>query len=132
MRLGQRSTRIRSGAGCQLKQVLLRPLAGWLTAAALIAPAFAQRAAPITVGPERIVCNASFCEMGSGARPQERVRVIVSNLPANEIKRLRNCTGVSAPCIVTVGGTEQGDRLKVMASSIHWQEPEGQQSVGRD
>ncbi|MGD0104802.1 MAG: hypothetical protein ABSC06_12275 [Rhodopila sp.] len=81
-----------------------------------------QRAAPAMVGPDRIVCNASFCEMGSGARPKERVRVIVSNLPQDEIRRLRKCTGVAPPCIVTVKGTEQGDPMKIMASTIDWQD----------
>jgi hypothetical protein len=84
--------------------------------------AAAQRAAPATVGPGRIVCNASFCEMGSGARPRERVRVIVSNLPKEEIQRLRKCTGVSTPCIVTIAGVEQGDQMKILASNIHWQD----------
>ena len=82
----------------------------------------AERAAPATVGPGRIVCNASFCEMGSGARPKERIRVIVSNLPWDEIRRLRKCTGVAKPCIVTIDGTHQGDLMKVLASAIHWQE----------
>ena len=44
--------------------------------------------------------------MGSGARPKERVRVIVSDLPREEIYRLRKCTGVAKPCIVTVEGVE--------------------------
>lgn len=87
------------------------------------ATADAQRAAHATVGPGRIICNASFCEMGSGARPRERFRVIVSNLPQEEIRRLRKCTGVAKPCIVTVDGTEQGDPMKVMASDIHWPDP---------
>jgi hypothetical protein len=91
-------------------------------AAACIATAEAQRAAPATAGPGRIVCNASFCEMGSGARPKERVRIIVSNLPPDEIRRLRKCTGIARPCIVTVGGTELGDQMKIMASQIQWQE----------
>jgi len=93
-----------------------------VAALALTAPAVAQRAAPSAVGPERIVCNASFCEMGSSARPKQRVRVIVSNLPPAEIYRLRKCTGVAAPCIVTVEGTEQGDSMKIMANKIEWQE----------
>jgi hypothetical protein len=82
----------------------------------------AQTAAPATVGPGRIFCNAAFCEMGSGARPKERFRVIVSNLPAEEIRRLRKCTGVAKPCIVTIEGTEQGDQMKILASTIRWQE----------
>lgn len=92
------------------------------TAVAWMAPADAQRAAPETVGPGRIFCTAAFCEMGSGARPKERVRVIVSNLPQDEIRRLRKCTGVAKPCIVTIDGTQQGDAMKVLATSIHWQE----------
>jgi hypothetical protein len=87
-----------------------------------VVTAQAQRAAPATVGPARIICNASFCEMGSGARPQERVRVVVSNLPSDEIHRLRKCTGVAKPCIVTIQGTQQGDAMKIMASSIQWQD----------
>jgi hypothetical protein len=121
MRLGKRSTRIRAGIGCQL----ISPRGALHAAVAIIAltaTARAQRAAPSAVGPERIVCNAEFCEMGSSARPKQRVRVIVSNLPADEIHRLKKCTGVAAPCIVTVEGTEQGDRMKIMASKIEWQE----------
>jgi hypothetical protein len=79
-------------------------------------------AATTTVGPARIVCNATFCEMGSGARPKERVRVIVSNLAQEEIHRLRKCTGVAKPCIVTIEGTQLGGPMRIMASSIRWQE----------
>jgi hypothetical protein len=121
VRLGQRSTRIRTGGRVQL----IRLAAGLLpvcVALALMAPADAQRAAPATAGPGRIICNAAFCEMGSGARPKERVRIIVSNLAPGEIRRLRKCTGVAKPCIVTIDGTEQGDPMKIMASDIHWQE----------
>jgi hypothetical protein len=75
-----------------------------------------------TVGPGRIFCNASFCEMGSGARPKERVRVIVSNLSHDEIRRLRKCTGVAKPCIVTIEGTEQGGPMRIMADAIEWQD----------
>jgi hypothetical protein len=91
-------------------------------AVAWVGSADAQRAAPETVGPGRIFCTAAFCEMGSGARAKERVRVIVSNLPQSEIHRLRKCTGVAKPCIVTIDGTQQGDPMKVLATSIHWQE----------
>jgi hypothetical protein len=87
-----------------------------------VPPANAERAAPASVGPGRIVCNASFCELGSGAHPKERYRVIVSNLPPDEIRRLRKCTGIAEPCIVSVDGTEQGDQMKIMASAIHWQD----------
>ncbi|WP_428531364.1 hypothetical protein [Rhodopila sp.] len=94
---------------------------------ALPAIAQGQRAAdPVTVGPGRIVCNAAFCEMGSSARPKQRVRVIVSNLPFDEIHRLRKCTGVAKPCIVTIQGTQQGDALKLMATGISWQNDQGQ------
>jgi hypothetical protein len=95
----------------------------------LVAPARANiktaditTAESATVGPARIICNAAFCEMGSGARPKERVRVIVSNLPQEEIHRLRKCTGVAKPCIVTIEGTQQGGPMRVMARSIRWQE----------
>jgi hypothetical protein len=121
VRLGQRSTRIRPGGGIQL----IRPVVGLLVAGcaalAVAVPANAQRAAPATAGPGRIVCNAAFCEMGSGARPKERVRIIVSNLSRDEIRRLRKCTGVAKPCIVTIEGTQQGDAMKIMASNIQWQ-----------
>jgi hypothetical protein len=104
---------------------LIRLAAGLLSGCAVLAfvtTADAQRAAPATAGPGRIVCNAAFCEMGSGARPKERVRIIVSNLPPDQIHRLRKCTGVAKPCIVTIDWTEQGDPMKIMASDIHWQE----------
>jgi hypothetical protein len=84
-------------------------------------PASAQRAAPTFAGPDRIICNAAFCELGSGAHPKERIRVIVSNLPQDEIRRLRKCTGVAKPCIVTIEGTLEGDQKQVMASAIQWQ-----------
>lgn len=127
MRLGKRSTRIRAGGGRQLIPPAVGTLlAGFAVAvyagAVLVPDAQAQRAAPATVGPGRIVCNASFCEMGSSARPNERIRVIVSNLPQDEIHRLRKCTGVAKPCIVKVEGLEQGDNMKVLASAIQWQE----------
>jgi hypothetical protein len=128
VRLGKRSTWLRAGVGRELiRQRAVQQAAGAVLAAgfamaALVAPAAAQRAAPATVGPGRIVCNASFCEMGSGARPKERVRVIVSNLPQEEVRRLRKCTGVAKPCIVTIAGTEQGDQMKILANTIQWQE----------
>jgi len=74
------------------------------------------------VGPGRIVCTATFCEMGSSARPKERVRVIVSDLPQEEIHRLRKCTGVAKPCVVTIEGTEQGSPMKIIANRIQWQD----------
>ena len=127
MRLGERSTRIRTGGGVQLIRSATRPLLAGCAALAIAAlapatPANAQEAAPTSAGPDRIVCNAAFCEMGSGAHPRERIRVIVSNLPQDEIRRLRKCTGVTKPCIVTIEGTLQGDKNQVMASSIHWRD----------
>jgi hypothetical protein len=113
VRLGKRSTRIRTGDGRQL----IRFTIGLAVAVAASAQAHAT-----TVGPGRIVCNASFCELGSGARPKERVRVIVSDLPFDEIRRLRKCTGVAKPCIVTIDGAEQGGPMRIMAESIHWQD----------
>jgi hypothetical protein len=83
--------------------------------------AHAQDDALTSAGPDRIICNAAFCEMGSGAHPRERIRVIVSNLPQDQIRRLRKCTGVAKPCIVTIEGTLQGDQKQVMATSIQWQ-----------
>ena len=115
MRLGERSTRIWSGGRIKLIRHLIPPL---FALCALTGVADAQA----TVGPGRIVCNASFCELGSGARPKERVRVIVSNLPRDEIRRLRKCTGVAKPCIVTIEGSEQGSPTKIMATDIHWQD----------
>jgi hypothetical protein len=122
MRLGKRSKRIRAGTGSQLIRRLPAVLAAWFTMTAGLPEADAQRAAPATVGPGRLICNASFCEMGSGARPKERIRVIVSNLPPEEIRRLRKCTGVAKPCIVTIEGTQQGDAMKILASTIHWED----------
>jgi hypothetical protein len=84
--------------------------------------AHAQRAAPTTIGPGRIVCNAAFCELGIGDHPRLRYRVIASNLPEAEIRRLRKCTGVAKPCIVTVDGIEQGDQMKILATRIIWQD----------
>lgn len=127
MRLGKRSTRVRAGVG---RQLINRLVTAGVAAAALAATAQAQRAAPATVGPGRIVCNASFCEMGSGARPRERFRVIVSNLPLEEIHRLRKCTGVAKPCIVTIQGTQQGDVMKIMADRISWQDDKGLDGPG--
>lgn len=124
MRLGERSTRIRACGGGQLT----RPLLGLCLMFGILAQAAPARAqgdasdvAPTSAGPDRIICNAAFCEMGSGAHPRERIRVIVSNLPPDEIRRLRKCTGVAKPCIVTIEGTLQGDQKQVMASTIQWQ-----------
>ncbi|PPQ31282.1 hypothetical protein [Rhodopila globiformis] len=82
----------------------------------------AQRAAPVTIGPGRIICNATFCELGIGEKPRQRYRVIASRLPEEEIHRLRKCTGVGRPCIVTVDGLLQGDQTKIMATRITWQD----------
>jgi len=119
VRLGQRSTRIRAGGGVQLTRPFLA-LCLAFAALAQAAPAHAQDGASTSAGPDRIVCNAAFCEMGSGAHPKERIRVIVSDLPQDEIRRLRKCTGVAKPCIVTIEGTLQSDQKQVMASSIQW------------
>jgi hypothetical protein len=123
VRLGKRSARVGARAGGELIRLTTA------LAVVLAAPAGAGAAAMdtataeiATVGPARIVCNAAFCEMGSSARPKERVRVIVSNLPQDEIHRLRKCTGVTKPCIVTMEGTQQGGPMRIMARSIHWQE----------
>ena len=90
--------------------------------AALVPMAQAQRAAPASVGPGRIICNASFCELGVGPRPAQRFRVIASGLPEDDTKRLRKCTGVAPPCVVTVDGLEQGDKTRIMATRIVWQD----------
>jgi hypothetical protein len=126
VRLGERPARVRAGGGGQLIRFFPALL---IAGCALPGLAFAQTAgAPVaatlatSIGPARIVCNASFCQMGSGARPKERFRVIVSDLPTNEIHRLRKCTGVAKPCIVTIEGTEQGGPMKIIANSIHWQD----------
>jgi hypothetical protein len=113
VRLGKRSARKRACGWGQLT---------WLLAGFSVASRVPAWADGTTVGPARIVCNATFCEMGSGARPKERVRVIVSDLPQDEIHRLRKCTGVAKPCIVTIEGTEQGGPTRIMASSIKWQD----------
>jgi hypothetical protein len=113
MRLGKRSAGSRAGNGSQLIR---------LAVGVSVALAMPARAGTTTVGPARIVCDAAFCEMGSGARPKERVRVIVSNLPHDEVHRLRKCTGVAKPCVVTIDGSEQGGPMRIMATAIHWQE----------
>jgi hypothetical protein len=84
--------------------------------------ACAQRAAATSIGPGRIVCNAMFCELGIGNHPRQRYRVIASALPEAQTRRLQVCTGVSKPCIVTVDGIEQGDKMKIMATRIAWQD----------
>lgn len=122
MRLGERSTRKRAGGGVQLTRRSVGPLLAICVAVACATPVNAQQDTPTSAGPDRIICNAAFCEMGSGAHPKERIRVIVSNLPQEEIRRLRKCTGVTKPCIVTIEGTLEGDQKQVMATSIHWRE----------
>ena len=100
--------------------------ARWLAPVLLVlaagGTAQAQRARPVTVGPGRIVCNAAFCELGVGDHPRQRYRVIASRLPEEEIHRLRKCTGIAKPCIVTVDGIEDGDQMKIMATRITWQD----------
>jgi hypothetical protein len=129
VRLGQRPARIRAGSGGKL--IRFFPV---LVIAGCVLPALASAQTPTaqtpggqttSIGPARIVCNASFCQMGSGARPKERFRVIVSDLPKEEIHRLRKCTGVAKPCIVTIEGVDQGDPMRIMAGSIHWQSEGG-------
>ena len=94
-----------------------------ITIAALSAPASTPAWAGATsVGPGRIVCNASFCELGSSATPKQRVRVIISDLPREDIRRLHKCTGVSKPCIVKIDGAEQGSPAKIMATTVYWQD----------
>lgn len=115
MRLGERSTRGRSGDGGQLTHRRIV----WLAMGFLFLAAGARAA---SVGPGRIVCNASFCELGSGAHPKERIRVIISELPRDDVARLRKCTGVSKPCIVRIEGTEQGSPMRIMAAKVDWQE----------
>lgn len=129
MRLGKRSSRIRPGAGRQLIRPTSALLAAGLAITAYAPDGGAQRAAPATAGPGRIFCNAAFCEMGRGAKPQERIRIIVSNLSQDEIRRLRKCTGVAKPCIVIIQGTQQGDPMKIMASGIQWQVWMGQETT---
>jgi hypothetical protein len=96
----------------------------WMAAVlvALVPAAWAEPAAPASIGPGRIVCNASFCELGVGPRPAQRFRVIASGLPEDDTKRLRKCTGVAPPCVVTVDGLEQGDKSKILATRIAWQD----------
>jgi hypothetical protein len=115
VRLGKRSTRGWAGRGGQLiRPVIVLAFGGVLSIAA--------DAHGASVGPGRIVCNALFCELGSGAKPKERVRVIISDLPQDEVRRLRQCTGVSKPCIVKIDGTEQDSPMKIIATRIYWQE----------
>lgn len=88
----------------------------------LVPMARAQRATPASIGPGRIVCNASFCELGVGPKLAQRIRVIASGLPEEDTRRLRKCTGVARPCVVTVDGLEQGDKTRIMATHIAWQD----------
>jgi hypothetical protein len=132
VRLGKRPSRIRAGGGRQLirSDLVLLAMTAFLLSAPVSAQTVGGRAA--SIGPARIVCNASFCQMGSGARPKERFRVIVSDLPKEEIHRLRKCTGVAKPCIVTIEGIEQSDAMKIMATGIHWQDQLGQDQPAED
>lgn len=115
MPLGQRQAGGRAGDGGELTR--------FLSIAALVLfplAAAGQRAAPATVGPGRIICNATFCELGVGGAGKQRTRIDISTLPEGDRRRLRRCTGVSKPCIVTINGIEQGDKRQVMARDIHW------------
>ena len=118
MRLGERPARIRARPGRQLILSLgcAAPALAWG-----LAWAQADRHAA-TAGPGRIVCNATFCELAVGVRTSPRVRVIVADLPLDDIRRLRKCTGVAKPCIVTVDGTTQDHPDRIMATDIHWQD----------
>jgi hypothetical protein len=98
------------------------PILAALVPAALVPAALAERAAATSIGPGRIICNASFCELGVGPRPAQRIRVIASSLPEEDTRRLRKCTGVAPPCVVTVDGLEQGDKTRIMATRIVWQD----------
>jgi hypothetical protein len=89
---------------------------GWAQGGAVAASAEGTSA-----GPGRIVCNATFCELAVAERTRPRIRVIVSALPAEQIRRLRKCTGVAKPCIVTVDGTAQDHPYRIMATELHWQ-----------
>jgi hypothetical protein len=104
---------------------LIRWATGSLTAgfvlAACMVVADTQRAAHATTEPGRIVCDGLFCAMGSGTQPNAPVRVTVSNLPGDEIPRLRKCTGMAKPCTLTIEGTRPGHPTKIMASAIPWQ-----------
>ena len=123
MWLGKRSARGWACDGRQLSRRVFGALAFTTALATVWIPkANAHEEVAAIAGPGRIVCNASFCELGSGAKPKERFRVIVSDLPTNEIRRLRKCTGVSKPCIVTIEGTEQGKPMRIMAKAIRWQD----------
>jgi hypothetical protein len=88
----------------------------------VVLPASDPQVRTVTAGPNRIICNASFCQLGSGARPRERFRIIVSGLPQHEIRRLQKCTGIARPCIVSIDGVEQGSPMRILATSIHWQD----------
>ena len=102
---------------------MLKPWTQTLALLAIATAALAQTAdQPLTLGPGRIVCNAAFCELGIGTQPKQRFRINVSVLPEADTKRLRKCTGVSKPCMVTIEGTQLGDPMKIMANSIQWQE----------
>lgn len=110
MRLGERSARGRLGRWGQL---ILSAV--WLAATA-------AHADSTSAGPGRIVCNATFCELSVTGLTHPRIRVIVSGLPQPEIARLRKCTGVAKPCVVTVEGSTIDRPTRIMATALHWQE----------
>jgi hypothetical protein len=75
-----------------------------------------------TAGPSRIICNATFCELVAGPPGRARVRVIVAALPRADTARLRKCTGVAPPCVVTVSGTTEDNSSRIVATEIYWQD----------
>jgi hypothetical protein len=77
---------------------------------------------PTTVGPARIICNATFCELVGGPPGRQRVRIIVAALPKSDTSRLRKCTGVAPPCIVTINGTTEDNASRILATDITWQD----------
>ena len=122
MRLGERSARVRPRGWRQLTAVLAI-LVPTLASPSAWAQAESQAGKPAaSAGPGRIVCNGAFCELALAERTRPRVRVIVSALPADEIRRLRKCTGVAKPCVVSVAGTALDNPFRIMATDIHWQD----------
>jgi hypothetical protein len=121
---GWQWARTDAGAGMTLvvRWLAAQGLAAALVLLAATGAAQAQRANPVTIGPGRIVCNGVFCELGIGEQPRQRYRVIAARLPEEDIHRLRKCTGVAKPCIVTVDGIEDGGQMKIMATRITWQD----------
>jgi hypothetical protein len=115
MWLGQRSSPVRHRVGHKL---ILMAICG-LAAPSALAQTGNQTA---TVGPGRIICNATFCELGAGPPGRQRIRVIVAALPKADTARLRKCTGVAPPCVVTVNGTTEENASRILATEIYWQD----------